>query len=82
MNKNAIVFAMSNPEPEISYKEAKKGGAAVVATGRSDFPNQINNALVFPGLFRGALDTRTRLITDKLKIKAALAIAGLVKTQK
>ncbi|MCX6767069.1 MAG: NADP-dependent malic enzyme [Candidatus Moranbacteria bacterium] len=82
MNKNAIVFTMSNPEPEISYKEAKKGGAAVVATGRSDFPNQINNALVFPGLFRGALDTRTRLITDKLKIKAALAIAGLVKNPK
>lgn len=82
MNKNAIVFAMSNPEPEISYKEAKKGGAAVVATGRSDFPNQINNALVFPGLFRGALDTRTRLITDKLKIKVALAIAGLVKNPK
>jgi malate dehydrogenase (oxaloacetate-decarboxylating) len=82
MNKNAIVFAMSNPEPEISYKEAKKGGAAIVATGRSDFPNQINNALVFPGLFRGALDTRTRLITDKLKIKAALAIANLVKSPK
>jgi malate dehydrogenase (oxaloacetate-decarboxylating) len=82
MNKGAIVFAMSNPEPEISYKEAKKGGAAVVATGRSDFPNQINNALVFPGLFRGVLDTRTRLITDKMKIKAALAIAGLVKNPK
>jgi malate dehydrogenase (oxaloacetate-decarboxylating) len=82
MNKGAIVFAMSNPEPEISYEEAKKGGAAVVATGRSDFPNQINNALVFPGLFRGALDTRTRLITDKLKIKVALAIASLVKKPK
>jgi malate dehydrogenase (oxaloacetate-decarboxylating) len=82
MNKNSIVFAMSNPEPEISYKEGKYGGAAVVATGRSDFPNQINNALVFPGLFRGVLDTRTRLITDKLKIKAALAIAGLVKNPK
>jgi len=82
MNKGAIVFAMSNPEPEISYKEAKKGGAMIVATGRSDFPNQINNALVFPGLFRGALDTRTRFITDKLKIKAALAIAGLVKNPK
>jgi malate dehydrogenase (oxaloacetate-decarboxylating) len=54
----------------------------IVATGRSDFPNQINNALVFPGLFRGALDTRTRFITDKLKIKAALAIAGLVKNPK
>jgi malate dehydrogenase (oxaloacetate-decarboxylating) len=82
MNKNAIVFAMSNPEPEISYMEGKYGGAAAVATGRSDFPNQINNALVFPGLFRGVLDTRTRLITDELKIKAALAIAGLVKNPK
>ncbi len=82
MNKNSIVFAMSNPNPEISYNDAKKGGAAIVATGRSDFPNQINNALVFPGLFRGVLDTRTRLITDKLKIKAALAIAGLVKNPK
>ncbi|MFA6193439.1 MAG: NADP-dependent malic enzyme [Parcubacteria group bacterium] len=82
MNKGAIVFAMSNPEPEISYKEAKKGGAMIVATGRSDFPNQINNALVFPGLFRGALDTRTRFITDKIKIKAAEAIACLVKNPK
>jgi len=82
MREGSIVFAMSNPEPEISYKEAKKGGAAVVATGRSDFPNQINNALVFPGLFRGALDTRSRVITDKIKIKAALAIAGLVKNPK
>jgi len=82
MNEGAIVFAMSNPEPEISYKEAKKGGVMVVATGRSDFPNQINNALVFPGLFRGVLDSRTRLITDKLKIKIALAIAGLVKNPK
>ena len=79
MNEKTIVFAMSNPVPEISYKEAKKGGAAIVATGRSDFPNQINNALVFPGIFRGALDTRTRFITDKMKIKAARAIAGLVK---
>ncbi|HLM83598.1 MAG TPA: NADP-dependent malic enzyme [Candidatus Bathyarchaeia archaeon] len=82
MNGKAIVFAMSNPVPEISYKEAKKGGTMVVATGRSDFPNQINNALVFPGLFRGALDTRTKIITDKLKIKAAEAIAGLVKNPK
>jgi malate dehydrogenase (oxaloacetate-decarboxylating) len=82
MSKGAIVFAMSNPDPEISYKEAKKGGAAVVATGRSDFPNQINNALVFPGLFRGALDTRARVITNKIKIKAALAIASLVKNPK
>jgi malate dehydrogenase (oxaloacetate-decarboxylating) len=82
MNKDAIVFAMSNPVPEISYKEAKKGGAVVVATGRSDFPNQINNALVFPGVFRGALDTRTRFITDEIKIKAAQAIADLVKNPK
>lgn len=82
MNKQAIVFAMSNPVPEISYKEAKRGGAAVVATGRSDFPNQINNALVFPGIFRGALDTRARFITDKIKVEAALAIAGLVKSPK
>ncbi|MDP1845533.1 MAG: NADP-dependent malic enzyme [Candidatus Moranbacteria bacterium] len=82
MNKDAVVFAMSNPVPEISYKEAKSGGALIVATGRSDFPNQINNALVFPGIFRGALDTRTRFITDKIKIKAAEAIAGLVKKPK
>ena len=82
MNKGAIVFAMSNPVPEISYKEAKLGGAAVVATGRSDFPNQINNALVFPGIFRGALDTRTRIISEKIKIRAAEAIAGLVKNPK
>lgn len=79
MKERAIVFAMSNPIPEISYQEAKRGGAAVVATGRSDFPNQINNALVFPGIFRGALDSRVRRITDKIKIKAALAIADLVK---
>jgi len=82
MNKNAIVFAMSNPVPEIMPEEAKKGGAAIVATGRSDFPNQINNVLVFPGIFRGALDTRTRFVTDKIKIKAAEAIAGLVKSPK
>ncbi|MDI6778219.1 MAG: NADP-dependent malic enzyme [Patescibacteria group bacterium] len=82
MNRGSVVFAMSNPIPEITYKEAKFGGAAVAATGRSDFPNQINNALVFPGIFRGALDTRTRLITDKIKVRAAEAIAGLVKSPK
>lgn len=82
MNERAIVFAMSNPEPEISHKNAKKGGATVIATGRSDFPNQINNALVFPGIFRGALDTRTKIISDRIKIKAAIAIAGLVKNPK
>jgi malate dehydrogenase (oxaloacetate-decarboxylating) len=82
MNERAIVFAMSNPVPEISYREAKNGGALIVATGRSDFPNQVNNALVFPGMFRGALDTRTRIITDGIKVKAAKAIAGLVKNPK
>ncbi len=82
MNEGAIVFAMANPVPEIFPLEAKKGGAKVVVTGRSDFPNQINNVLAFPGIFRGALDTRTRFITDKIKIKAAEAIAGLVKKPK
>jgi malate dehydrogenase (oxaloacetate-decarboxylating) len=82
MSGNAIVFAMSNPLPEIPPDEAKKGGAAVIATGRSDFPNQINNVLVFPGIFRGALDSRTRFITDKIKIKAAEAIANLVEKPK
>ena len=79
MNRNAIVIAMSNPIPEIMPAEAKKGGALVIATGRSDFPNQINNVLAFPGIFRGALDTRTRYITDEIKIRAAEVIAGLVK---
>jgi len=79
MNKDAIVFAMSNPMPEIMPEEAKKGGAVIVATGRSDYPNQINNVLVFPGIFRGALDTRTRKITDMHKLKAAIAIASLIK---
>ncbi|OGI23860.1 MAG: malate dehydrogenase [Candidatus Moranbacteria bacterium RIFCSPHIGHO2_12_FULL_40_10] len=79
MNKDAIVFAMSNPIPEIMPEEAKRGGAKIIATGRSDYPNQINNVLAFPGIFRGALDTRTRMITDEHKIKAARAIAGLVK---
>ena len=79
MNENAIVFAMSNPIPEIMPDEAKKGGALIVATGRSDYPNQINNVLVFPGIFRGALDTRTRKITEMHKLKAAKAIAALIK---
>jgi malate dehydrogenase (oxaloacetate-decarboxylating) len=76
MGREAIVFAMSNPEPEISYEEAKKGGAIIVATGRSDFPNQINNALVFPGIFRGVLDTRKKSgkivpeVLDKRVVKA------------
>ncbi len=79
MNKYAIVFTMSNPIPEISPEEAKKGGAYIVATGSSKHPNQINNVLAFPGIFRGVLDTRTKKITDEHKIKAARAIASLVK---
>ncbi len=79
MAKGAILFAMANPTPEIMPDEAKKGGARVVATGRSDFPNQINNSLAFPGIFRGALDNGVRRITDKHKIAAAKAIAGLIK---
>jgi malate dehydrogenase (oxaloacetate-decarboxylating) len=79
MNKDAIVFAMANPEPEIWPDVAKKAGAAIVGTGRSDFPNQINNVLAFPGIFRGALDARATRITDEMKIAAAHAIANFVK---
>lgn len=78
MNKNSIVFSMANPVPEIMPDAALKAGAAIVATGRSDFPNQLNNAQVFPGIFRGALDNRVQKITDEMKIKAAHAIAKLV----
>jgi malate dehydrogenase (oxaloacetate-decarboxylating) len=78
MNKDAIVFAMANPIPEIMPEEAKKGGARVIATGRSDFPNQINNVLVFPGIFRGALDVRATDITEEMKIAAAKAIASII----
>lgn len=81
MNKDAIVFAMANPSPEIMYEEAKAAGVRVMATGRSDYPNQINNVLVFPGLFRGALDCRARNITYKMKLAAAYAIAGLIDDQ-
>ncbi|MDB4991999.1 MAG: malate dehydrogenase [Parcubacteria group bacterium] len=80
MAPNAIVFALSNPVPEILPDEAKRGGAAVVATGRSDFPNQINNALVFPGIFRGALDKGVTKITEETKLRAAKALAALVPT--
>ncbi|MEK7480347.1 MAG: NADP-dependent malic enzyme [Patescibacteria group bacterium] len=79
MAKKAIVFAMANPVPEIMPDEAKRGGALIVGTGRSDYPNQINNSLAFPGVFRGALDHRVSKITDKMKLKAARAIAALVK---
>lgn len=78
MAKDAIVFAMANPTPEIMPDEAKKGGARVVATGRSDFPNQINNVLVFPGIFRGALDAKATDITEEMKIAAVYAIAGII----
>ncbi|MFH1325579.1 MAG: NADP-dependent malic enzyme [archaeon] len=73
-----IIFAMANPVPEISPEKAKKGGAKIIATGRSDFPNQVNNALAFPGIFRGALDVRAKRITEKMKIAAAEAIANFV----
>jgi malate dehydrogenase (oxaloacetate-decarboxylating) len=79
MSKGPIVFAMANPVPEIMPDLAKHAGAAVVGTGRSDFPNQINNVLGFPGIFRGALDARATRITDEMKIAAAHAIAGSVK---
>lgn len=78
MNKDAIVFAMANPTPEIFPDEAKEAGVSVVGTGRSDFPNQINNVLAFPGIFKGALEAGARDITYKMKIAAAYAIAGLV----
>jgi len=78
MNKDAIVFAMANPVPEIMPDDAKAGGARIVATGRSDFPNQINNVLAFPGIFRGALDVRASDINEEMKHAAAHALAGLV----
>jgi malate dehydrogenase (oxaloacetate-decarboxylating) len=75
MNDQAILFACANPVPEIWPWEAKKAGAAIVATGRSDFPNQVNNSLGFPGIFRGALDVRARTITDEMCFAAAQALA-------
>lgn len=78
MAKDPIIFACANPTPEIFPDEAKAAGAAVVSTGRSDFPNQVNNVLCFPGIFRGALDVRASKITENMKIAAAYAIAGLV----
>ena len=78
MNSNAIIFACANPTPEIFPEDAKAGGAAVVSTGRSDYPNQVNNVLCFPGIFRGALDVRASDINDAMKLAAASAIAGLV----
>lgn len=78
MKKNPIVFAMANPEPEISYEDAIEAGVAVMGTGRSDYPNQINNLLAFPGLFRGALDVRATKITEEMKLAASYALASLV----
>lgn len=79
MNKDAILFPLSNPVPEIMPNVAKKAGARVIGTGRSDFPNQINNVLAFPGIFRGALDVRASEINDEMKIAAAYAIADYIK---
>jgi malate dehydrogenase (oxaloacetate-decarboxylating) len=78
MNRDAIIFAMANPNPEILPDVAKAAGAAVVGTGRSDYPNQVNNVLAFPGIFRGALDVRATHINEKMKIAAVEAIAGLI----
>lgn len=78
MKKDAIIFAMANPVPEISYEDAVASGAAVVGTGRSDYPNQINNVLAFPGLFRGALQVRARKITEEMKYQAAIGLAGMI----
>ena len=81
MNEKPIVFAMANPEPEILPDEAKAAGAFIVGTGRSDYPNQINNVLAFPGVFRGALDVRARDISEGMKVAAAHALADLVASE-
>lgn len=78
MKDNAIVFALANPEPEINYDLAREAGARIVATGRSDFPNQVNNVLAFPGLFRGALDVQASKITDEMKMAAAVGLAAMI----
>lgn len=82
MSKDAVVFALANPEPEIMPDEAKKGGARVVATGRSDFPNQVNNVIAFPGIFKGALNGHAKQITEDMKLAAAKAIASLISNTK
>ena len=81
MNTDSILFAMANPVPEIMPDVAKEAGARVVGTGRSDFPNQVNNVVAFPGIFKGALEGRARQITEEMKLAAAYAIAGLVKDE-
>lgn len=82
MNKDAVVFAMANPVPEIMPDVAKAAGAKVVGTGRSDYPNQINNVLAFPGVFKGALKVRAREINEEMKIAAAYALANLIPNDK
>jgi malate dehydrogenase (oxaloacetate-decarboxylating) len=78
MNQDSIIFAMANPIPEIMPEDARAGGARIIATGRSDFPNQLNNVLVFPGIFKGALKYRIRMITEEMKLAAAEALAAYV----
>ena len=78
MSEDAIVLALANPTPEIDPDEARAGGAGVIGTGRSDYPNQVNNVLVFPGLFRGALDSRARRFTTSMKLAAVAALIRLV----
>lgn len=78
MNPDSVIFAMSNPEPEIMPEDAKAAGAAIVGTGRSDFPNQTNNVLVFPGIFKGALSARAQAITEEMKVAAAYALADII----
>ncbi len=75
MNKDSIIFAMANPVPEIDPEKAKNAGAKIVATGRSDYPNQVNNVLAFPGIFRGALDAKATKITKNMKLAAAMTLA-------
>ena len=81
MAKDSIIFACANPTPEIFPEDAKKGGAAVISTGRSDYPNQVNNVLAFPGIFRGTFDVRASDINDEMKIAAAYALAGLISAE-
>ena len=81
MNRDAIVFACANPTPEIFPDDAKAGGAAVIATGRSDYPNQINNVLAFPGVFRGTFDVRASDINEEMKMAAAHALAGMISSE-
>ncbi|MDD4113062.1 MAG: NADP-dependent malic enzyme [Herbinix sp.] len=81
MKEDSIVFAMANPEPEVMPEVAKAGGARVVGTGRSDFPNQVNNVLAFPGIFRGTMDVRAKEINEEMKLAAAYAIAGLINAE-